>query len=376
MKRTVLFIAQIAALLVSVSAGEEVIRQRIDSKDADFSLVRLAAGIPNPWSFAFLPGGDVLITQRSGRLWRLNGEGEKAEVGGLPEVLAGGQGGLLDILLHPEYTRNGWLYLSHSVSTASGGATAVSRARLAGNRLVDTERIFTANNGGRTTRHFGSRLAFDDDGYLYVTLGDRGEDARAQDTTDHAGSTLRLFDDGSTPPDNPFAADSSGAEEIYSWGHRNAQGMVFDPVTGSIWLNEHGAKGGDEVNIVRKGANYGWPVISYGTHYSGAGIGVGTSAPGMVQPELYWDPSIAPSGMEVYTGDAFPGWRGDLFVGALRAQHLRRLARKGGEIVEQEVLLQGLIGRIRDVGQGPDGLLYLLTDERNGGFYRLEPPLD
>ena len=315
----------------------------------------------------------MLITQRSGRLWRLNAEGETAEITGVPEVLAGGQGGLLDIVLHPEYPRNGWLYLSHSVSTSSGGATAVSKARLAGNRLVDTERIFTANNGGRTTRHFGSRLAFDDDGFLYVTLGDRGEDARAQNTADHAGSTLRLLADGSVPEDNPFASGPSGAAEIYSWGHRNAQGMVFDPVTGRIWLNEHGAKGGDEVNIVRKGANYGWPVISYGTHYSGAEIGVGTSAPGMVQPELYWDPSIAPSGMEVYTGDAFPGWRGDLFVGALRGQHLRRLVRTEGEIVSQEVLLEGVIGRIRDVGQGPDGLLYILTDERDGGLYRLEP---
>ena len=373
MKRTLIFIAIFASLTLSTSAGEELVRQRIDSKDAAFRLVRLVGGIPNPWSFAFLPGGDVLITQRSGKLWRLNGEGKTVEIGGLPEVLAAGQGGLLDILLHPDYAGKGWIYITHSVSTASGGATAVSRARLAGDRLTDTERIFTANNGGGTTRHFGSRLAFDNEGYLYVTLGDRGEDTRAQDTADHAGSTLRLFDDGSIPPDNPFAAGSSGADEIYSWGHRNAQGMVFDPVTERIWLNEHGAKGGDEVNILRKGANYGWPVISYGTHYSGAKIGVGTSASGMVQPELYWDPSIAPSGMEVYTGDAFPAWRGDLFVGALKAQQLRRLVRKGGEIVEQEVLLQGVIGRIRDVRQGPDGLLYLLTDERNGGLYRLEP---
>ena len=357
-----------------ISAEEELIDSRISSEQAEFRLVRVVSGIANPWGFTFLPEGDALITQRSGRLWRLDNEnGILEEISGLPEIRPGGQGGLLDIVLHPDYPRNGWIYLSHVVSAPDGNATAVSRARLDQTRLIDLERIFTANKGGRTTRHFGSRLVFNDEGYLFITLGERGEDDRAQDRSDHAGSTLRLRPDGRVPPDNPFVGDESAADEIFSYGHRNAQGMIYDPFTDKIWLHEHGAKGGDEVNIIKPGANYGWPVISYGTHYSGAKIGVGVSRPGMEQPLIYWDPSIAPSGMALYTGEAFPAWQGDIFLGALAGKHLRRLERRDGKIIAQEVLLQGSIGRIRDVRQGPDGLLYLLTDEQNGSLYRLEP---
>ena len=201
---------------------------------------------------------------------------------------------------------------------------------------------------------------------MYVSLGDRGESPRAQDYSDHAGTVLRLHDDGRIPGDNPYAA-------VFSYGHRNVQGMVFDAASGEVWIHEHGARGGDEVNILKKGANYGWPHISYGRNYDGSKIGIGTRAPGMEQPLLYWDPSIAPSGMAVYSGDAFPSWTGDLFVGALAGQHLRRLKRDGSRIVSQEVLLQNRVGRVRDVRQGPDGLLYFLTDERNGSLYRLEP---
>lgn len=367
MKRYILAIAAAVVLLACASANEEIVDERVGSEAADFRLVKLVEGIPNPWGFAFLPDGEILITERSGRLWRLDAADSLTEIRTGLEVRASGQGGLLDVALHPEYETKGWVYLSHVVSTAEGYATAVSRGRVSGGNLSGVERIFTANGGGSTTRHFGSRLVFDDEGFLYITIGDRGEMNRAQEPSDHAGSVIRLYDDGRIPPDNPFAA-------VYTYGHRNPQGMLYDPSTKSVWVNEHGAKGGDEINRIKPGANYGWPVISYGTHYSGARIGVGTSAAGMEQPELYWDPSIAPSGMAVYAGDAFPGWEEDFFVGALRGEHLRRVERTDGRITgREEVLLKGRVGRIRDVRTGPDGMLYLLTDERNGGLYRLEP---
>ncbi|WP_319476057.1 PQQ-dependent sugar dehydrogenase [Marispirochaeta aestuarii] len=367
MKR-IFFLVFLAIIFVNAGFGAPgPERGRIDSMEESFALVTVTEGIPNPWSFTFLPRGDVLITQRSGKLWRVEAaSGRRSEVGGLPEIDAGGQGGLLDIVLHPGHYRNGWIYMSHVVSSAGGSSTAVSRARLDGNRLTDLERVFTADNAGSTTRHFGSRLVFDDEGYLYVSLGDRGESGRAQDLSDHAGTLLRLHDDGSIPGDNPYAA-------VFSYGHRNVQGMVFDPVSREVWAHEHGARGGDEVNIIKRGANYGWPRISYGRHYDGSRIGIGTAASGMEQPLVYWDPSIAPSGMAVYTGDAFPSWKGDIFVGALAGQHLRRLVREGSRIVSQEVLLEKRVGRIRDVRQGPEGALYILTDERNGSLYRLEP---
>ncbi|WP_319558960.1 PQQ-dependent sugar dehydrogenase [Marispirochaeta sp.] len=369
MKQFFLLITLIAFTACGAFSAPGLEEERIESRDESFSLVRITEGIPNPWAFAFLSEGEVLITQRSGRLWRLDiDSGKRSEIGGLPEINAGGQGGLLDIVLHPDYPRTSWIYLSHVVSTSGGAATAVSRARLAADRLTDLERVFTVDNTGSTTMHFGSRLVFDDEGYLYISLGDRGEDQRSQDLSDHAGTILRLHDDGRIPEDNPYGA-------AFSYGHRNVQGMVFDPVSREIWTHEHGARGGDEVNILKKGANYGWPVISYGTHYNGAKIGVGTAAPGMEQPLVYWDPSIAPSGMSVYTGDSFLSWQGDIFLGALAGQHLRRLKRNESSIVAQEVLLKGRIGRVRDVRQGPDGRIYLLTDERNGALYRLEPVL-
>ena len=370
-----LFLAAAFLSGVALFPAPEIVEPAIPSADHVFRLVRLTDSISHPWAFDFLPSGDILITQRSGRLWKIDSySGDRTEISGVPDVYARGQGGLLDVRLAPDYERNGWIYFSHAVSTSTGPATAVSRARLDGNRLVGLQRIFTANKGGRTSHHFGSRLAFDPQGHLYVTLGERGEGSRAQDPRDHAGSVLRLYPDGSVPDDNPFVGDSSGADEVFTYGHRNPQGMVFDPVTGHILIHEHGAKGGDEVNILSPGANYGWPVITYGTDYDGSKIGTGTAAPGMKQPEIYWDPSIAPSGMAVYTGKLFPDWQGDLFVGALAGQHLRRLERDSdGTIVSQEVLLKNRIGRIRDVRQGLDGALYLLTDEAKGALFRLDP---
>ena len=229
------------------------------------------------------------------------------------------------------------------------------------------------DRGGGTTRHFGSRMVFAGDGTLFITIGDRGEMERAQDLGDHAGKVIRIYDDGSIPADNPFVNTRGALPEIYSYGHRNAQGMAVHPVTGELWLHEHGPRGGDEVNIVKPGANYGWPVVTYGIDYSGAVISRETSRPGIEEPELYWVPSIAPSGMTFLTGTKFPGWEGDLFVGALVGQHLRRVDMEAGEVNGQEMLLERTVGRIRDVREGPDGDIWILTDAARGGLYRITP---
>jgi glucose/arabinose dehydrogenase len=374
MKKLIIISGAFLLLSFSLFARGEVVDERIVSEQAVYRLVKAVDGMPHPWGFAFLPGGEILITGRAGILWMFEPEsGNLREISGLPEIRSAGQGGLLDIVLHPDYRNNGWIYMTHVVAGEGGNAPAVSRARLEGDRLRDLERIFTANKGGRTTLHFGSRLAFDSRGFLYVSLGERGEGPRAQDLSDHAGSTLRLTDDGRVPSDNPFTGDPDKADEIFSYGHRNPQGMALDPVTGTIWQHEHGPRGGDEINILRPGANYGWPVVTYGRGYDGSRVGIGSSAPGMEPPVLYWDPSIAPSGMTFYTGNLFPRWKGDLFAGALAGTHLRRIERRGDEILSQEVLLKDRIGRIRDVRQSPDGYLYVLTDEKNGSLYRLEP---
>jgi aldose sugar dehydrogenase len=346
---------------------------RFSSAEADFRLVRVVEGLREPWSFAFLPGGDALVTERTGGLWRVTGDSVEA-VSGAPNVAAVGQGGLLDLALHPDFASNRLVYMSYSDRYDFGVGTAVARGRLDGRRLTDVEVIFRMNRSSAGGRHFGSRIVFGRDGLLYITTGDRGDRDRAQDASDHAGSVLRIRPEGSIPSDNPFAGGGDGTAEIYSYGHRNAQGMAVHPQTGEIWLHEHGPQGGDEINVVERGANYGWPVISYGANYgTGTPIGEGTSKPGMEQPILHWTPSIAPSGLAFYSGDRFPGWQGDAFVGALAGRHLRRVELDGRKVVEQEVLLDGVVGRIRDVREGPDGLLYLITDERDGGLYRIEP---
>jgi aldose sugar dehydrogenase len=347
------------------------------SEQATFAVVTVAAGLEHPWGMAFLPNGDVLITERPGRLRLLrDGVLDPAPIAGVPEVYASGQGGLLDVALDPEFAANDLIYLSYAAPGAGGNSTRVLRARLGEGRLEDPQVIFAALPLVSSSKHFGSRLVFDRQGHLFITVGERGQDDRAQDLADLNGSVIRLRSDGSVPEDNPFVGSNDARPEIFSYGHRNPQGMAIHPTTGAVWTHEHGPRGGDEVNVIRPGVNYGWPVITHGIDYSGLPIGEGKAKPGMAQPLHYWVPSIAPSGMAFYTGDAFPDWRGDLFVGALKDKLLARLELDGERVVAEERLLEGTIGRIRDVETGPDGFLYLLTDERDGGLYRLEPAAD
>lgn len=335
----------------------------------------MASGLEHPWGMAFLPDGRVLVTERPGRL-RIVSDGEvlPEPVGGLPEIAAHGQGGLLDVALHPDFAVNGLVYLSYAAQDVEGYGTEVVRGRLDGNVLRDTEVIFRAEPKSGGGRHFGSRLVFHGDGRLFITLGDRGERNRAQDLGDHAGSVVRLADDGGVPADNPFAGRAGTRGEIFSLGNRNVQGAALHPETGELWTHEHGPQGGDELNVIRAGINYGWPVITYGVEYGiGTAIGEGTSKQGMAQPLHYWVPSIAPSGMTFYTADRFPAWRGNLFVGSLKFRQLVRLVLEGEQVVHEERMLDDVLGRIRDVRQGPDGLLYLLTDAPDGVLARIEP---
>lgn len=345
--------------------------QRIRSEQTVFHLVKELDGLDHPWALAFLPDGDVLISERPGRML-LYSDGELATVVGLPDIYASGQGGLLDIALHPEFDQNRWVYFTYSTAGSGGAGTALHRARLEGTRLTDGEQLYRLPRLTGTGRHFGSRIVFVPEGYLYMSIGERGDRFRAQRLDDAAGSTLRLNPDGSIPDDNPFSGRKDALSEIYSYGHRNAQGMAVHPQTGEIWQHEHGPRGGDEVNIIKPGANYGWPEVTYGEEYSGGEIGMGNDAPEYESPLIHWTPSIAPSGMSFYTGREFPEWQGDVFVGALAGSHLRRLELEGRRVVGQEVLLKNRIGRIRDVAVGPEGKLWLLTDEDSGALYRLE----
>jgi len=358
----------------ALSAGEI---HRTELHDVRVEIV--AGGLSHPWGLAFLPDGRMLVTERPGRLRVVaDGELDPRPVAGLPEVTARGQGGLLDVALHPEFDHNRLVYLAYVAAEAGDRSrlgTHVARGRLEGHRLADVEVIFRFRPKSSGGRHFGSRLVFDRQGYLYITLGDRGQKNRAQRLDDHAGSVIRLHDDGRAPGDNPFVGREGARPEIWSYGHRNVQGATLHPETGALWSHEHGPQGGDEINVVRKGVNYGWPAITYGVNYgTGTQIGDGTHKEGMAQPLYYWVPSIAPSGMAFYHGDRFPRWRGHLFVGALKDQLVARLEVEGEQRVRhEERFLRGVIGRIRAVVNGPDGYLYLLTDHPDGVIARLVP---
>jgi glucose/arabinose dehydrogenase len=312
-----------------------------------------------PWGFVFLPDGTLLITEKSGELLHFK-EGEKIIIEGLPEVYLRGQGGLLDIELHPDYNQNGWLYITHvsSEGEGDGGNTALIRAKLSGNKLKNVERLYKTGPNSKRGQHFGSRITFDNDGFLYFSVGDRGNrDLNPQDITRDCGKIYRLNADGSIPEDNPFVETPNAKTAIFSYGHRNPQGMVKHPETGKIWIHEHGPKGGDEINIIQKGKNFGWPIISYGINYSGTILTENTALPGMEQPLFYWVPSIAPSGMAFVTSDIYPDWKGNLLVGSLKFGYLERLVLKNDKVVTRYKLLEGM-GRVRSVRQGPNGYIY------------------
>lgn len=362
------------ALIPIVVLGSDIVR----TDDYSVRVKTLTTGLEHPWGLAFLPDGRMLVTERSGRLRLIaaNGELDSKPITGLPKIEVGGQGGLLDIILHPNYAKNGWFYFSYVASGQGGSGTEVARARLEGDRITGFQSIFRMEPKLRSTHHFGSRLLFDEQAYLYITLGDRGEKKQAQQLSNHLGAVIRLHDDGSVPADNPFRQNHNAKAETYTYGHRNVQGIAQNPWSQAIWVHEHGPQGGDEINVLLSGVNYGWPIITYGVNYVlGTRIGEGTAKEGMAQPIYYWVPkSIAPSGMVFYDGDKFPDWRGNLFIGALRDQMLVRLEIEGEKVTQEEHLLKGQLGRIRNVKMGPDGYLYLLVDDaRNGKLVRLEP---
>jgi glucose/arabinose dehydrogenase len=365
-----------AMVLMIVLGAAQAAEPVTSSEEHAFRVTIVTRGLEYPWGLAFLPDGRRLVTERPGRLRLVAADGtlDPRPVAGLPPIAVHGQGGLLDVALHLQFAENGLVYLSYAARDEGGIGTEVARGRLVEHRLEDVKVLFRQQPRSSGGRHFGSRLVFDRQGHLYITLGDRGEQDRAQKLDDLAGKIVRLTADGQIPADNPFANRAGARPEIYSLGNRNVQGAALHPVTGELWAHEHGPQGGDEVNVIRAGRNYGWPVITYGVEYViGTKIGEGTQKPGMEQPLHVWVPSIAPSGMAFYQGDRIPRWRGDLFVGALKDQMLVRLRFDGEKVIKEERLLEGRLGRIRDVRVGPDGYLYLLTDARDGVIARLEP---
>ncbi|MCO8144379.1 PQQ-dependent sugar dehydrogenase [Rhodovulum tesquicola] len=342
----------------------------LESSAGPLRIETIATGLSEPWAIGFLPDGSVLVTERGGRLVRIAG-GNAAEVAGLPDVAAVGQGGLLDLMVPRDFAESREIFLSYARAQGRDEGTALGVGRLSedGTRLEGFREIFAMAPGARGGRHFGSRIVEGPEGHLFLTIGDRGEDRSAQDLMRHEGSVLRLNRDGTVPGDNPFLGQAGARPEIWSYGHRNPQGAALD-LEGRLWVNEHGARGGDEVNLIAKGANYGWPVISYGRHYSGRKIGEGTAKPGMEQPLHYWDPSIAPSGLMIYSGALWPEWRGHLFSGSLNSGFLSRLDPAAG--FAEERLEAPQTGRVRDLREGPDGAIWFLS-VTDGALYRILP---
>ena len=328
------------------------------NKNNDYEVV--VDELTNPWGFTFLPDNSILITEKEGKIIHFK-NGKKTNINSVPKVYNRGQGGLLDIVLHPNYKTNGWLYFTYSSTEGEGdgGHTALMRAKLKDNKLVEKQLLYKATQNTTKGQHFGSRIIFDNDDFLFFTIGERGNrDENPQDIARDGGKVYRLNDDGTIPEDNPFINEPNAKKAIYSYGHRNPQGMILHPVTGEIWTHEHGPKGGDEINIIKAGKNYGWPIITYGINYHGTKITEETSRPGMEQPLHYWDPSIAPSGMAFISSDKYPSWKGDLLVGSLKFQYVDKCVIKNGKVVKEERLLDG-IGRVRSIVQGPDGYIYV-----------------
>lgn len=340
--------------------------------DRTYIIENVVDNLNNPWGMTWLPDGSMLITEKSGELIHFK-DGKKTEIGNLPEIYVRGQGGLLDVALHPNYAENGWIYFTHASKEGEGdgGNTKLIRAQLNGENLANLESLYKAEPNTKRGQHFGSRIAFDNDGFVYFSVGDRGNrDVNPQDISRDGGKVYRLNDDGSIPNDNPFVNDSKAKKAIYSYGHRNPQGMATHPSTGKIWVHEHGPQGGDEINTITKGANFGWPIISYGINYSGSKFTEETARPGMEQPVYYWVPSIAPCGMDFVTGNKYPNWEGHLLVGSLKFNYVELVKLKGDQVIGREKIAED-IGRVRNVKLGPDGFIYIALEGR--GIVRLIP---
>jgi aldose sugar dehydrogenase len=379
MPRTMTMLGFLALLVSCTAAPAQGPAQRSPTPSSTEGVVRaetVARGLEHPWALAFLPDGRMLVTERPGRLRIVARDGSvSGPLAGVPTVAASGQGGLLDVALDPRFAENRLVYLSFAEPASGGTAgTAVARGRLGDGRLEDVQVIYRQEPKVSGGNHFGSRLVFGRDGTLFVTQGDRfAYRDRAQELSSGLGKVVRINSDGSIPRDNPFVGREGARPEIWSYGHRNMQGATLHPETGQLWTIEHGARGGDELNHPEAGKNYGWPVITYGVDYSGARIGEGAVKAGMEQPVYYWDPVIAPSGMIVYTGDAIPGWKGSFLIGSMNPGALVRLTMANGRVTSEERYLGDLRERIRDVQQGPDGMVYLVTDNANGRVLRVVP---
>ena len=373
----VLTVATLLAASFLIATGTRGENTSFASSAGELEVRTVASGLVNPWSLAFLPDGRMLVTERPGRIRLVTSEGQLSPpLKGVPEVFASGQGGLLDIAIDRSYAQNRTIYFCFAERTGGGGRTAVARAKLndGGARLDEVKTIFRQEGPLSSGNHYGCRIVQANDGNLFVTLGEHfNHRNEAQNLGNHLGKLIRITPDGSVPADNPFVGRDGVRPEIWSYGHRNEQGLAINPASGDLWEIEHGPRGGDEVNIIGKGKNYGWPVIGYGIDYSGEKIHDSTSRDGMEQPIKYWVPSIAPSGMMFYTAKLFPKWTGSLFTGALAGRMLVRLALDGNTVTGEERLLQNLNERIRDVRQGPDGALWLLTDNSAGRILRVSP---
>ena len=366
--RLAVLLLALATLLAGPAPAE--IRQ---TEAGAVEIAAIATGFDVPWALDFLPGGGVLVTERDGRLVHLRPDGSRQIVSGTPDVWARGQGGLLDVMVPRDFAQSREIFLTYARPQPGGAGTALARGRLAeaGDRLENLQLLWQLAPGSSGGRHFGSRVAEGPDGHLFVSVGDRGDRPSAQDAANENGAIVRLTRDGAVPADNPLVGQEGARPGIWSWGHRNPQGLAFD-AAGRLWAIEHGARGGDEVNLIRKGRNYGWPVISYGRHYSGLPIGEGTAQPGMEQPAHYWDPSIAPSGMAFVGAGMFPAWEGDMMTGSLNSDFLSRLEVDGTDMREVERIATPETRRVRDVAVGPDGAVWFLS-EGNGALYRMVP---
>lgn len=358
--------------LLSAVSGSLLLAAQV-TVATEFQVTEVASGLKHPWGIAFLPDGSALITERTGGLRHMQLDGSLSDpILGLPEAVTKGQGGMLGLALHPDFANTQEVYVCLSIAGDGGQSSEVHKGKLVNGRLMDVTKVFTALPKVDSAFHFGCRVVFDKNADVFISLGDRGSfKERAQQTDAHFGKVVRVDQDGRPVADNPFIDGS--APEIYTFGHRNVQGMTMHPQTGAIWTHEHGPKGGDEINILSKGDNYGWPSITYGVNYNGTIITEDTEKEGMRQPLIYWDPSIAPSGMTFYSGDAFPDWQGDLFVGSLKFRYLKHLKMDGDKVVSQQNLLEDLGYRIRDVVQGLDGNLYVITDDSDGKVLKIHP---